>query len=872
MSTITTRAAKGSPLTNAEVDLNFTSLNTDKAELSGAAFTGAITTTSTVDGRDVATDGSKLDGIEASADVTDTTNVTAAGALMDSEVTNLAQVKAFDSADYATAAQGTTADAALPKAGGAMTGAITTNSTFDGRDVATDGTKLDGIEASADVTDTTNVTAAGALMDSELTSIASVKALDQGVATTDSPDFAALNVNGTATADKVTIGTSSASNGKLTLEGVDGGDSAGIYFNNTTATNGKSYSLSSGNSGEFMLYDRTSSAYRLFVSSAGNVGINNSSPSANLEITQSGNNVGLLVAGGGYNYTAKFESSDAEANIIIEDSNSTNNGNMIGVATNDMYFITNATERMRISSTGAATFNSSVTAGGQLTSARGSDTGTYGFRHEGAGKYMRMGVANASFAYFETDANGGFSFEGDVSVANKIIHAGDTNTYIDFTSDVLDLYSGGSLGVRIQPTAVTINETGADYDFRVESDSNTHMLFVDGGNNLVGVGTSNPVAPFAVGGAGRRIEVDGASGVIRGFDRSASWAGIDFEASAYTFDCSAARMMDISSSGVVINEDSADADFRVESNGSDYAFFVDGSTNNIGIQSGTEWAIVGGGNGTSSSGSSIDMGYDATIYGGSAYWAGGVDIGTNFWRDASGYHYKRTSRQATAYQQSSQGASHAFYSQTTGNAGAIISWNSLLYMDRTQTIFNETGADTDFRVESDNSANALFINGADGTVNVGGIVAGAGAQSGIALSGVNTDSNIYVRHAYGTGSGSRFMAFTYNTSELGSITQHGTSQVLFNVSSDQRLKENIADADDAGSKIDAIQVRKYDWKADGLHQDYGMIAQELQAVVPEAVSGSADSEEMMGVDYSKLVPMLIKEIQSLRARVADLES
>ena len=58
-------------------------------------------------------DHTKLDGIEASADVTDATNVTAAGALMDSEVTNLAQVKAFDSSDYATAAQGTLADSAL---------------------------------------------------------------------------------------------------------------------------------------------------------------------------------------------------------------------------------------------------------------------------------------------------------------------------------------------------------------------------------------------------------------------------------------------------------------------------------------------------------------------------------------------------------------------------------------------------------------------------------------------------------------------------------------------------------------------------------------------------------------------------------------
>ena len=49
-------------------------------------------------------DKTKLDNIEASADVTDTANVTSAGALMDSEVTNLAQVKSFDSSDYAPAA------------------------------------------------------------------------------------------------------------------------------------------------------------------------------------------------------------------------------------------------------------------------------------------------------------------------------------------------------------------------------------------------------------------------------------------------------------------------------------------------------------------------------------------------------------------------------------------------------------------------------------------------------------------------------------------------------------------------------------------------------------------------------------------------
>jgi trimeric autotransporter adhesin len=66
---------------------------------------------------------------------------------------------------------------------------VTVSGTVDGRDIASDGSKLDTIETNADVTDTTNVTAAGALMDSELTDIASVKALNQGVATTDDPTF-----------------------------------------------------------------------------------------------------------------------------------------------------------------------------------------------------------------------------------------------------------------------------------------------------------------------------------------------------------------------------------------------------------------------------------------------------------------------------------------------------------------------------------------------------------------------------------------------------------------------------------------------------------------------------------------------------------
>jgi hypothetical protein len=112
--------------------------------------------------------------------------------------------------------------------------------------------------------------------------------------------------------------------------------------------------------------------------------------------------------------------------------------------------------------------------------------------------------------------------------------------------------------------------------------------------------------------------------------------------------------------------------------------------------------------------------------------------------------------------------------------------------------------------------------------------------------------------------------FRRNGSNVGSIQTSG-SATSYNTSSDRRLKSNIEDAASASDKIDAIQVRQFDWNADDSHQDYGLIAQELQPIEPLAVSGDADSDEMMAVDYSKLVPMLIKEIQELRSRVAALE-
>lgn len=102
--------------------------------------------------------------------------------------------------------------------------------------------------------------------------------------------------------------------------------------------------------------------------------------------------------------------------------------------------------------------------------------------------------------------------------------------------------------------------------------------------------------------------------------------------------------------------------------------------------------------------------------------------------------------------------------------------------------------------------------------------------------------------------------------QVGSISTNG-SVTAYNTSSDARLKDNIADASiDSGAVIDAVQVRSWTWKSDGTI-GLGFVAQELQKVAPEAVADGP----WLGVDASKLLPYVIRELQSLRRRVAELE-
>ena len=113
--------------------------------------------------------------------------------------------------------------------------------------------------------------------------------------------------------------------------------------------------------------------------------------------------------------------------------------------------------------------------------------------------------------------------------------------------------------------------------------------------------------------------------------------------------------------------------------------------------------------------------------------------------------------------------------------------------------------------------------------------------------------------------------------DVGSVTVTNTG-TAFNTSSDYRLKENIVTDWDATTRLKQLKPSRFNFKEhEGITVD-GFLAHEVSGIVPEAISGEKDGVDAdgnpvyQGIDQSKLVPLLVKTIQELEARIATLES
>ena len=116
-------------------------------------------------------------------------------------------------------------------------------------------------------------------------------------------------------------------------------------------------------------------------------------------------------------------------------------------------------------------------------------------------------------------------------------------------------------------------------------------------------------------------------------------------------------------------------------------------------------------------------------------------------------------------------------------------------------------------------------------------------------------------------------------SSIGSVQQNTATTVNYVTTSDYRLKENVVEISDGISRVKQLKPSRFNFIADSTTIVDGFLAHEAQTVVPEAVVGEKDGESMQGIDQSKLVPLLtaaikelIAEIESLKTRVAALES
>jgi hypothetical protein len=156
-----------------------------------------------------------------------------------------------------------------------------------------------------------------------------------------------------------------------------------------------------------------------------------------------------------------------------------------------------------------------------------------------------------------------------------------------------------------------------------------------------------------------------------------------------------------------------------------------------------------------------------------------------------------------------------------------------------------------------------------------GTASGSNARLYVVADASVTTPSIINNTQAGTSNGD-LIIFRRSGSTTGAILNTATN-TSYNTSSDYRLKENVAPMQNALDTVAQLNPVTYTWKVDG-SDGQGFIAHELQAVVPDCVTGEKDAvdaegnPQYQGVDTSFLVATLVKAVQELTARIAALEA
>jgi hypothetical protein len=192
---------------------------------------------------------------------------------------------------------------------------------------------------------------------------------------------------------------------------------------------------------------------------------------------------------------------------------------------------------------------------------------------------------------------------------------------------------------------------------------------------------------------------------------------------------------------------------------------------------------------------------------------------------------------------------------------------------------NQGGLDirtaSNYIVLADGAGNLRGVFDANGNYLVGTTTAYNVDGNGFNLN-VGTSSALVTKHITGTPTGAYYALYMYGGSAIGSIQQTGTTAVLYNTTSDYRLKNNVTPIENALSTIKALNPVSFKW-IDG-REDNGFLAHEIQTIIPNCVTGEKDAINEDGtpkyqqMDNSGVIPFLVKAIQELQAEIQSLKS
>lgn len=461
----------------------------------------------------------------------------------------------------------------------------------------------------------------------------------------------------------------------------------------------------------------------------------------------------------------------------------------------------------------------------------------------------------------------GGKVNADMTAIDTVFNAAGNGTSVG-----LNVGSGKTLnvtGTANLDTAVVINESGADKDFRVEGDTDANLLFTDASTDRVGVGKNNPQYKFDVAGdiatssnyvlTGNQYIFSwngGTSGQVRS---GAFFDGTNQKLSFYT--ATNERVTINSSGNVGIGTASPSSDAI-----SKFINVSDATSSGLVLTAARKFSIYSG----SSSNLVVrdETAADTRMVLDSS---GNVGIATS--SPGAKLHVAGSIKSGTGVNSPN---SQIMVNTVSGTAAGI-----QLYQDGNESwVIANPASSTDLtfaasgnvRVRIDNAGNVGV--GASPSSGNGKFLVSSNSYCYSANTTVANTSDVYYFNFVSSAGGQNGYIFR--------STSTGLTQLVS--SSDARLKDNIQDAAfDGMSVVNGIKVREFDWKDTGTHS-VGFVAQELNQVCPDAVSVGEDAEDgsikrPWGVSREALVPYLVKAVQELKAeldaanaRIAALEA